>query len=77
MKKISWNPLKNKSLSTFLHYSMQYKWQMLAVVLLSALASAMSAIPAWLSKYLIDDVLVKQEKICCFLSWEACFFVPW
>ncbi len=74
MKKISWNPLKNKSLSTFLHYSMQYKWQMVAVVLLSALASAMSAIPAWLSKYLIDDVLVKQEKNMLFLVLGAMFF---
>ena len=74
MKKISWNPLKNKSLSTFLHYSMQYKWQMLAVVLLSALASAMSAIPAWLSKYLIDDVLVKQEKNMLFLVLGGMFF---
>ena len=74
MKIISWNSLKNKSLSTFLHYSMQYKWQMLAVVLLSALASAMSAIPAWLSKYLIDDVLVKQEKNMLFLVLGAMFF---
>ncbi|WP_288730280.1 ABC transporter ATP-binding protein [uncultured Fusobacterium sp.] len=74
MKKISWNPLKNKSLGTFLHYSMQYKWQMLAVVLLSALASAMSAIPAWLSKYLIDDVLVKQEKNMLFLVLGGMFF---
>lgn len=74
MKKISWNPLKNKSLGSFLHYSMQYKWQMLAVVLLSALASAMSAIPAWLSKYLIDDVLVKQEKNMLFLVLGGMFF---
>ncbi|KXA16508.1 ABC transporter, ATP-binding protein [Fusobacterium equinum] len=74
MKKLSWNPLKNKSLSTFLHYSMQYKWKMFAVVILSALASAMSAIPAWLSKYLIDDVLVKQEKNMLFLVLAGMFF---
>lgn len=74
MKKLSWNPLKNKSLSTFLHYSMQYKWKMFAIVILSALASAMSAIPAWLSKYLIDDVLVKQEKNMLFLVLAGMFF---
>ena len=35
---------------------------MIAVIILSTLASAMSALPAWLSKILIDDVLVKQDK---------------
>lgn len=53
---------KNKSLNIFLSYSYKYKWHMIAVIILSTLASAMSALPAWLSKYLIDDVLVKQDK---------------
>ena len=53
---------KNKSLNIFLSYSMRYKWYMIAVIILSTLASAMSALPAWLSKILIDDVLVKQDK---------------
>lgn len=53
---------KNKSLNIFLEYSYRYKWYMIAVIVLSTLASAMSALPAWLSKYLIDDVLVKQDK---------------
>ena len=53
---------KNKSLNVFLEYSYRYKFFMFLVIILSTLASAMSALPAWLSKYLIDDVLVKQDK---------------
>lgn len=53
---------KNKSLNIFLEYSYRYKWYMIAIIILSSLASAMSALPAWLSKYLVDDVLVKHRK---------------
>lgn len=53
---------KNNSLNTFLAYSYRYKWLMFAIILLSTLASAMGALPAWLSKYLIDDILVKQDE---------------
>ena len=52
---------KNKSLNTFLKYSFKYKWVMTAVVFTSAVSSAMGAVPAWLSKYLIDDVLVNKN----------------
>lgn len=52
---------KNKSLNTFLRYSLKYKWVMTAVVFTSAISSAMGAVPAWLSKYLIDDVLVNKN----------------
>lgn len=52
---------KNKSLNTFLRYSFKYKWVMGAVVFTSAFSSAMGAVPAWLSKYLIDDVLVNKN----------------
>ena len=52
---------KNKSLKTFLKYSLKYKTAMLGVILLSTVTSLMSAVPAWLSKYLIDDVLVKKN----------------
>lgn len=52
---------KNKSLKTFLKYSLKYKIAMLGVILLSTVTSLMSAVPAWLSKYLIDDVLVKKN----------------
>lgn len=64
---------KNKSLNIFLEYSYRYKWYMIAVIMLSTLASAMSALPAWLSKYLIDDVLVKQDKKMFMLVVVAVF----
>ncbi|CKH03856.1 Putative multidrug export ATP-binding/permease protein SAV1866 [Fusobacterium polymorphum] len=53
---------KNKSLNVFLGYSYRYKWHMIAVIILSTIASAMSAIPAWLSKKFVDDVLINQNK---------------
>lgn len=52
---------KNKSLNSFLRYSLKYKGAMLGVILLSIITSLMSAVPAWLSKYLIDDVLVSKS----------------
>lgn len=62
------NIFKNKSLNTFLRYSLKYKWVMTAVVFTSAVSSAMGAVPAWLSKYLIDDVLVnKNAKMMAFV----------
>ena len=53
---------KNKSLNIFLGYSYRYKWHMIAVIILSIIASAMSAVPAWLSKKFVDDVLIGQNK---------------
>ena len=53
---------KNKSLNIFLGYSYRYKWHMIAVIILSIIASAMSAVPAWLSKKFVDDVLINQDK---------------
>ncbi|QQB73625.1 ABC transporter ATP-binding protein [Fusobacterium canifelinum] len=53
---------KNKSLNIFLGYSYRYKKYMIAVIILSIIASAMSAVPAWLSKKFVDDVLIKQNK---------------
>lgn len=44
-----------------MRYSLRYKWVMLGVILLSLLTSGASAVPAWLSKYLIDDVLVNRD----------------
>ncbi|WP_022819160.1 ABC transporter ATP-binding protein [Fusobacterium russii] len=64
---------KNKSLNIFLEYSYRYKWYMIAVIVLSTIASAMSALPAWLSKYLIDDVLVKRRKHEFYLILIAVF----
>lgn len=53
---------KNKSLNIFLGYSYRYKWHMIAVIILSVIASAMSAVPAWLSQKFVDDVLIGQNK---------------
>lgn len=53
--------IKNKSMSTFLEYSLHYKWIMLGVIILSVISSATAAVPAWLSKYLVDDVLVSKN----------------
>ena len=53
---------KNKSLNVFLGYSYRYKWHMIAVIILSTIASAMSAVPAWLSQKFVDDVLIGQNK---------------
>ena len=53
---------KNKSLNVFLGYSYRYKWYMIAVITLSTIASTMSAVPAWLSKKFVDDVLINQNK---------------
>ena len=64
---------QNKSLNSFLKYSLKYKWAMVAVVLMSVLTSAMGAVPAWLSKYLIDDVLVKKDAKMMTLVISAIF----
>ena len=53
---------KNKSLNVFLGYSYRYKKYMIIVIILSILASSMSAVPAWLSKKFVDDVLINQNK---------------
>ena len=53
---------KNKSLNIFLGYSYRYKKYMIAVIILSILAASMSAVPAWLSKKFVDDVLIGQNK---------------
>lgn len=52
---------ENKSLGTFVRYSLRYKWIMAGVILMSLLTSGAGAVPAWLSKYLIDDVLVNKD----------------
>ncbi|WP_294659075.1 ABC transporter ATP-binding protein [uncultured Fusobacterium sp.] len=67
------NIFKNKSLNTFLKYSFKYKWAMVAVILMSILTSTMGAVPAWLSKYLIDDVLVKKDPKMMVIVISAIF----
>ncbi|MGL5100474.1 MAG: ABC transporter transmembrane domain-containing protein, partial [Fusobacteriaceae bacterium] len=53
---------KNRSLNSFLHYSFRYKAAMIGVVFLSTLTSIAGALPAWLSKYLIDDVFIEKNE---------------
>ena len=65
---------KNKSLKTFLRYSLKYKIAMLGVIILSTVTSLMSAVPAWLSKYLIDDVLVAKNSKMMSIVIGAIFF---
>ncbi len=63
------NLFKNKSVKAFLHYSIKHKSLFILVMLLSFLSSAASAVPAWLVKYLTDDVLVKQDmKMLVFIT---------
>lgn len=64
---------QNKSLSTFVTYSLKYKWIMLGVIFMSLLTSGAGALPAWLSKYLIDDVLVNKDVRMLVLIMVAIF----
>lgn len=74
MKKINLTLFKNRSLGTFLQYSLEHKWWLLLVVVMSALTSAMSAVPAWLSKYMIDDVFVKKDQKMLVIVLGVMFF---
>jgi len=51
----------NKSLSTFLAYSLRHKGMLISAVILTFIASALGAVPAWLSKYLVDEVLINRD----------------
>ncbi len=62
MKKKSKFSFSNKSLATFLEYSLNHKTLLITSILLTFIASALSAVPAWLSKYLVDEVLIKKDS---------------
>ncbi|MGL4402860.1 MAG: ABC transporter ATP-binding protein [Fusobacteriaceae bacterium] len=62
MKMKKYKLFKNRSLNSFLHYSFRYKAAMIGVVFLSTLTSIAGALPAWLSKYLIDDVFIEKNE---------------
>ena len=51
----------NESLKTFFKYSMRYKWSMILVVIMSGLTSSMAAVPAYLIKYFVEDVIVNND----------------
>lgn len=63
----------NKSLNSFLKYSLRYKGWMVGVIILSTITSLASAVPAWLSKYLIDDVLVSKNAKAMILVLAGIF----
>ena len=49
------------ALGGFVKYSFKYKKWLFGTFLLSVISSAMGAVPAWLSKYLVDDVLISKN----------------
>ncbi|MGL5124657.1 MAG: ABC transporter ATP-binding protein [Fusobacteriaceae bacterium] len=65
--------IKNKSLDSFLSYSLKYKFNMIGVILLSTITSLAGALPAWLSKYLIDDVFISKNQKMMFTVVIAIF----
>lgn len=67
MKKKSKLSFSNKSLTTFLSYSLKHKRLMITAVVLTFIASSLGAVPAWLSKYLIDEVLINKDVKMLFL----------
>ena len=49
------------ALGGFVKYSFKYKKWLFGTLLLSVISSAMGAVPAWLSKYLVDNVLISKN----------------
>lgn len=52
---------KSDALGGFLKYSLRYKGWLAWTVFISSLSSALGAAPAWLTKYLVDDVLISKN----------------
>ncbi len=52
---------KSDALGGFLKYSLRYKGWLAWTVFISLLSSALGAAPAWLTKYLVDDVLISKN----------------
>ena len=53
--------VKNSSLKKMFDYGMHYKYRFVLIVLLSLVVSITKALPAFLSKYLMDDVLIAKD----------------
>jgi len=64
---------KSDSLAGFLKYSLKYKKWLMITVLLSILSSGLGTAPAWLSKYLIDDVLISKNGRMMMIVGAAIF----
>lgn len=60
MKKIKVKVQKT-SLKKMIDYGMHYKYRFMFIVLLSLIVSLTKALPAWLSKSLMDDVLIAKD----------------
>ncbi len=52
---------KSDALGGFLKYSLRYKGWLIWTIFISSLSSALGAAPAWLTKYLVDDVLISKN----------------
>lgn len=64
---------KSDALGGFLKYSLRYKGLLFWTVLISWMSSAFGAAPAWLTKYLIDDVLISKNGKVMLLIGIAIF----
>ena len=61
MKKKYKISFESKSMTTFLKYSLKHKSLLITAVVLTFISSSLGAVPAWLSKYLIDEVLINKD----------------
>lgn len=64
---------KSDALGGFIKYSLRYKGFLIWTVIISSLSSALGAAPAWLTKYLVDDVLISQNGKMMFYIGIAIF----
>lgn len=64
---------KSDALGGFLKYSLRYKGWLIWTIFISSLSSALGAAPAWLTKYLVDDVLISKNGKVMFLIGIAIF----
>ena len=53
--------VQKTSLKKMFDYGMQYKYRFILIVILSLIVSVTKALPAWLSKSLMDDVLIAKD----------------
>jgi ATP-binding cassette subfamily B protein len=53
--------VQKTSLKKMVDYGMQYKYRFMFIVILSLIVSLTKALPAWLSKSLMDDVLIAKD----------------
>ncbi|MFR4519679.1 MAG: ABC transporter ATP-binding protein [Fusobacterium sp.] len=64
---------KSDALGGFLKYGLRYKGWLIWTIFISSLSSALGAAPAWLTKYLVDDVLISKNGKVMLLIGIAIF----